>query len=961
MANIFGSLSASIAADTNELTVGVEFVADVDGRINGIRYYRDNGTDQSGAKTALLYSMAGTVLASKTFSGETSSGWQYQAFDTPVSITAGTHYVAAVFVATGGNTYCFISHGLNSETVNGHLTAVANASALNGNGVFVYTGGASFPNGSYNETNYLVDVDFDVTGPTIDVQPKHVIAKVGETASFSVSATASGGSLSYQWQSWVSGAWADISGATSSSYTTGTLAAGDSEAYRCNVTDDNGTTATADASLTVALPQKYWRTRQGIAQATRPTPGFGLSGGRPFEGAQGEAKFTLVNEEFFGASSGAAAALEATPSCGVTATASLSTGIALGASVSCATTATAALTTSALVASSVACLSSILSASLTTQIKVASALAGVVTTGADLSTQIKAQTSVAAQSTLTAALTTGVALASAPADTVTLAAGITTAIQLASAPAALSVLSGSLTTAIQLAAAPAAVCAITADLTAGANGAIEATPSVVATLTGALTTAIRVAATPTCTATATASLTTGIALTAAIVAGDPYFANVVLSVDASARTNGSTPSDIDLKGKTPTYRGNAQVKTDQFRFGSSSLYFDGTNDRVSFADSADWSMGTGDATWEAWVRPEGSFSASQRFFLGQAASTGAFYSALMRRNASDLYHSGVSNGSVNYEGVTTALASDTWVHLALTRSGANLYSSINGVTTLISSSLSGVSIMDPAAAMCLGGYADADHATNWKGWIDQVRITKGVARYTGNFTAPVEIYPRNGVVATAALTTGLALAAAPAALTTLTGALTTAIRPAAAAAAVVTITADLSVGGGIMLAATPAALATLTGALTTAIRPVSAAAAQATATGTLTTDIRLASSGVSTASISASLTTGSSLESAPAAQVAATGALTTAIRLAAGGACTTGVTATLTSVVQSYDPARSIAYVLADTNACAVPVQEGVTVAADTNAVAVLQDNLTSNVDRTDAIAVPADFDEVTP
>lgn len=223
---------------------------------------------------------------------------------------------------------------------------------------------------------------------------------------------------------------------------------------------------------------------------------------------------------------------------------------------------------------------------------------------------------------------------------------------------------------------------------------------------------------------------------------DPYWANVVLLVDASSYTNGSTPSTIDVKGKTPTYRNNAQVKTDQFKFGTSSLYFDGTNDRVSFPDSNDWAMNTGNATWEAWVRPEGSFTGGQRFFLGQAASTGAVYSALLRRNTNDDFQAGVGDGGANYEGQIATMPSDTWVHVALVRSGGNVFGSINGVVTLLATP-GAITMADVPGPMTLGGYADADHATNFKGWMDQVRITKGVARYTNNFTAPTAPFPHS--------------------------------------------------------------------------------------------------------------------------------------------------------------------------------------------------------------------------
>jgi len=97
-----------------------------------------------------------------------------------------------------------------------------------------------------------------VSGPTIDTQPSDAVAYNGDTANFSVSATASAGSLTYQWQistdrcvsfSNVSSG----SGGTTSSYTTGVLAFSDDQTfYRCAVTDDNGTTNTRAASLRIA-------------------------------------------------------------------------------------------------------------------------------------------------------------------------------------------------------------------------------------------------------------------------------------------------------------------------------------------------------------------------------------------------------------------------------------------------------------------------------------------------------------------------------------------------------------------------------------------------------------------------------------------------------------------------------------------------------------------------------------
>lgn len=227
---------------------------------------------------------------------------------------------------------------------------------------------------------------------------------------------------------------------------------------------------------------------------------------------------------------------------------------------------------------------------------------------------------------------------------------------------------------------------------------------------------------------------------------DPYFANVVLLVDASARADGSTPSDIDVCGKTPTWRGAAQCKTDQFKFGSSSIYLrgDSTADRVIFADSDDWAMGTGDATWEMWARPE--VASTQMLALSQATGFGAFYSAQFYRLASNALQALVSNGAASYgSGTSETLVTAAWNHLALVRSGANLYSYVNGVRTHHSASLAGVTLMNSTGPMCIGTYADdGDTRSNWRGWIDQVRITKGVARYTAaTISVPTEPFPHS--------------------------------------------------------------------------------------------------------------------------------------------------------------------------------------------------------------------------
>jgi len=86
--------------------------------------------------------------------------------------------------------------------------------------------------------------------PTINTQPEQQTSTVGGTATFSVSATTSGGALSYQWRKFVSGAMTNIGGATSASYVTGTLASSDNGTLLdCVVTDSNGSVTTLQVWL----------------------------------------------------------------------------------------------------------------------------------------------------------------------------------------------------------------------------------------------------------------------------------------------------------------------------------------------------------------------------------------------------------------------------------------------------------------------------------------------------------------------------------------------------------------------------------------------------------------------------------------------------------------------------------------------------------------------------------------
>jgi hypothetical protein len=134
----------------------VKFRSDSNGTITGIRFYKSAANDET--HIGNLWSSTGTLLATATFTGETTSGWQQVNFSSPVSITAGTVYVASYFTSVShfsADQGFFATTGVSNPP----LQALANG-VSGSNGVYAYGSTSSFPSNSYNSTNYWVDVVF---------------------------------------------------------------------------------------------------------------------------------------------------------------------------------------------------------------------------------------------------------------------------------------------------------------------------------------------------------------------------------------------------------------------------------------------------------------------------------------------------------------------------------------------------------------------------------------------------------------------------------------------------------------------------------------------------------------------------------------------------------------------------------------------------------------------------------
>jgi hypothetical protein len=145
------------ANDPNAMELGVKFRASVNGTVTAIRFYK--GPMNTGTHTGHLWSASGSLLASTTFTNETSSGWQQTNFSNPVTITAGTTYIISYHTAVGY--YSGTWNYFTSPYTNGQLSCPA-STAANPNGVFAY-GTSAFPTSTSSAANYWVDIVFNPT------------------------------------------------------------------------------------------------------------------------------------------------------------------------------------------------------------------------------------------------------------------------------------------------------------------------------------------------------------------------------------------------------------------------------------------------------------------------------------------------------------------------------------------------------------------------------------------------------------------------------------------------------------------------------------------------------------------------------------------------------------------------------------------------------------------------------
>jgi hypothetical protein len=166
-------------------------------------------------------------------------------------------------------------------------------------------------------------------------------------------------------------------------------------------------------------------------------------------------------------------------------------------------------------------------------------------------------------------------------------------------------------------------------------------------------------------------------------------------------------------------------------YGTGMLAFDGTGDYLALDESERFGFGTGDFTVEAWAYTSDNTrsvgGASQRIFDIGGGDVGIWLQS--------------STGYISYNiaggvtATTTVFPENQWNHVALTRSGTSLKLFLNGAQVASTTNSSNLGTAHPATVGAFNNTSDGA----FLGYIDDLRITKGIARYTSAFTPPDEI------------------------------------------------------------------------------------------------------------------------------------------------------------------------------------------------------------------------------
>lgn len=234
---------------------------------------------------------------------------------------------------------------------------------------------------------------------------------------------------------------------------------------------------------------------------------------------------------------------------------------------------------------------------------------------------------------------------------------------------------------------------------------------------------------------------------------DPYWDSVTLMLHGDGANDSTAVVDSSASAHVVTCLADSKIKTANPKFGTGSIYFDGVDDQLTIPAASDFDFGTGDFTVESFCYlsrdADQNSGNGQReaaiFSVGSAGAPDRFLIQILGDGSTSGTGLLLWNGSGGV-GVTGAIGKNGWHHIAVCRASDVVRFFVDG------SQMGG----DQASTLSYGSATEpvrvgARHGTSFPsffpGYMDEVRVTKGVGRYTANFTAPTRAFPAGSIEA----------------------------------------------------------------------------------------------------------------------------------------------------------------------------------------------------------------------
>lgn len=214
---------------------------------------------------------------------------------------------------------------------------------------------------------------------------------------------------------------------------------------------------------------------------------------------------------------------------------------------------------------------------------------------------------------------------------------------------------------------------------------------------------------------------------------DPDFSSVQLLLHMDGSNGSTTFTDSSSNGYAVTAFGDASVSTAQAKFGQS-CRLDGTGDYLRLPVAAVSLASSTAFTIEMWVYLTASQS-SYMMLLGDDNAGGSKYIAISPTGLEAQF--GGTAGTIAT--CTQSFSQDTWYHVAMTRDSSNVVRMfIDGTSKTVTQGTQSGAFLDQGTYGFVGAWGYTTDPYRLNGYLDDVRITSGVARYTAAFTVPQE-------------------------------------------------------------------------------------------------------------------------------------------------------------------------------------------------------------------------------